>query len=74
MKSQEYQGILEPNVLPSVRRPGLDRRSGVLQQGHEPKYTGKKPRTKHWTIVKWPSISLDLNPTAHLWKELKHSV
>ena len=26
-------------------------------------------RRKHWTILKWPTLSAD--PTEHLWKELE---
>ena len=66
MKSQDYQGILEQNVLPSVRKLGLSRRSWVIQQDNDPKHTAKSTqewiRTKHWTILKWPSMSSDLNP------------
>ena len=58
MKSQDYQGIVERNVLPSVRNLGLSRRSWVLQQDNNPKNTAKNTqewlRGKHWTILKWP--------------------
>lgn len=60
MKSQDYQGILEKNVLASVQKLGLSRRSWVLQQHNEPKQTDKniqeRLRAEHWTILKWPSI------------------
>ncbi|KAL0146521.1 hypothetical protein M9458_058152 [Cirrhinus mrigala] len=39
MKSQDYQGILERNVLASVRKLGLSRRSWVLQQDNDPKHS-----------------------------------
>uniref|UniRef100_A0A8C7YAL0 Transposase Tc1-like domain-containing protein n=1 Tax=Oryzias sinensis TaxID=183150 RepID=A0A8C7YAL0_9TELE len=42
MKSQDYQGILDRNVLPSVRKLGLSRRSWVFQQDNDPKHTAKK--------------------------------
>uniref|UniRef100_A0A3B3DUX1 Uncharacterized protein n=1 Tax=Oryzias melastigma TaxID=30732 RepID=A0A3B3DUX1_ORYME len=46
MKSEDYQGILERNVLPSVRNLGLSRRSWVFQQDNDPKHTSKN--TQEW--------------------------
>lgn len=78
MKSRDYSGTgLERNVLSSVRMLGLSYRSGLLQQDNGPKHTEND--TLEWlgaeafTILKCPSLSADLNPFHHLWKELKHA-
>ena len=56
MKSGDYQGILEHNVQPSVRKLGLHRRSWVLQPENDPKHTSKSTqewfKTKRWTVLK----------------------
>ena len=56
MKSGDYQGILERNVQPSVRKLGFRGRSRVLQQDNDPKHTSKSTqqsfKTKCWTVLK----------------------
>lgn len=78
VESPDYLGTgLERNVLSSVRKLGLSYRSGLLQQDNGPKHTENDTlewlRAEAFTILKCPSLSADLNPFHHLWKELKHA-
>jgi hypothetical protein len=60
MKSQNYQGILERNVLPSVRKLWLSSRSWVLQQDNDAKHTAKThPRMDENKILDYSEVAFD---------------
>uniref|UniRef100_A0AAQ5Z5T9 E3 ubiquitin-protein ligase n=1 Tax=Amphiprion ocellaris TaxID=80972 RepID=A0AAQ5Z5T9_AMPOC len=61
MKPHDYQGILERNVLPSVRKLGLSRRSWVFQQDNEPKHTAKN--SQEWNVT--PHTQVDFKVWSH---------
>lgn len=74
--SQSCSGTgLERNVLSGVRNLGLSYRSGPLQQDNGPKHTENDTRgwlrAEPFTPLKCPSLSAALNPSHHLWKQLK---
>ena len=77
-KSEDYLIIFGRNVGPSVRKLGLRQRTWVFQQDNDPKHTSKSTqkwfKTKRRRPLKWPAMSPDLNPIAHLWRDFKTSV
>ena len=72
MTTKEFWGC---NLVPSVRKQRLYQRSEVFQQDHYPKHTSKSTqkwlKTKHWRVLKWPTMSPDVNPRGHLCRALK---
>lgn len=62
------------NVGPNVRNLGLRPRSKAFQQNNDPtqisKILQKWMKTKRWRVLKWSTMTVDLNPTENLWRDL----
>ncbi len=77
MNAAKYREILDENLLQSAQDLRLGRRF-TFQQDNDPKHTAKI--TKEWlhnnsvTVLEWPSLSPDLNPIKHIWRDLKMAV
>ncbi len=78
MESHDYQRSFGRNVVASVRKLRLHQKSWVFQQDNDPKHTSESTQkwlqTKRWRALKWPAMNPDLNPTEHLWRDLKTAV
>lgn len=72
MTSEEE--IVGCKVGPSVRNLGLRPRSKAFQQNNDPKQISKIlqkwMKTKCWRVLKWSTMSMDLNPIENLWRDL----
>ena len=72
-----YMDILKQYLKTSVRKLKLGRK-WVFQMDNDPKHTPKVVakwlKDNKFKVLEWPLQCPDLNPTEHLWAELKKLV
>lgn len=66
--------IVGCTVGASVRKLGSGPRWKAFQQSNDPKHIPKIlqkwMKTKCWRVLKWSTVSVDLNPSENLWRDL----
>jgi hypothetical protein len=78
MNADQYVSILEDNLLPSLEKLGFSAKDVIFQQDNDPKHASIKA-TKWFedndiNVLDWAPQSPDINPTEHLWQNIKRQL